>query len=308
MKGVGRGGQLRVLAVYGQGVLGQVVGPDGEEVHLGRVLLGEEGGGRNLDHDAQRDAGRIERGANLLADGAETAYLLQGSDHGEHHGQSVPLPGGAVEGADLRVEELRPAEQQTHAAHAEERVLLVGKVQVRDALVPADVEGPDDEGSAAEGTQHGAVDLVLLVLGRGRVPLQEEELRAHQSDALAAHVDGLRDLGRPVDVCGDRDDAAVGGPSRLHAGGPFRLLPLLEGAHSLLGGRQVLLGGVQPDPAGVPVDDGRRGGFFQEIASQGDDSGEPEGTRDDRGVRRRPAQGRDEPCDPLPVQPGGVRW
>ena len=44
---------LLVGAVHGQGVLGQVVGADGEEVHdLSREVLGDQGRGWNLDHGA----------------------------------------------------------------------------------------------------------------------------------------------------------------------------------------------------------------------------------------------------------------
>ena len=40
--------------VHGQGVLDQVVGSDGEEIHLLRQVIGHQGGGGYLDHDADR--------------------------------------------------------------------------------------------------------------------------------------------------------------------------------------------------------------------------------------------------------------
>ena len=73
VQAVGLGRQLGVLPVDRQHVLRQVVGADGEEIHMPRQRVGLHRGGRHLDHDADRDFGRAELGADALAGGAQRA-------------------------------------------------------------------------------------------------------------------------------------------------------------------------------------------------------------------------------------------
>src|SRR6266403_993603 len=63
---------------------------------------------------------------------------------------------------------------------AEERVLLLRQRDVGHDLVAADVERAEDERPAVERVDHRGVGLVLLVLAGSRVPVEEQELGAHE--------------------------------------------------------------------------------------------------------------------------------
>ena len=72
---------------------------------------------------------------------------------------------------------------QTCAAHTEKRVLLRSDAQVGRWLVPADIECSDHHGFGEAGACKG-VEVELLVLSRGIRPVEKQEFRAKQTDAI----------------------------------------------------------------------------------------------------------------------------
>ena len=226
-----------------------------------------------------RDLGMVDGGFEILDAG----------DHGEHHRQRAEL-GRPVDRPQLCLEQLGPLEAQADPADAEERVVLDGDVQVRSVLVPADVQRAHDQREAVELADHRRHRLVLLVLARRLVPAEEQELGAHQPDALGTRLDGGGRLARAIDVGDDLDAVAVGGDRRFVARAvlvrPDDLEVLL---HPL---RRFEVGVVEVDPqrpAGA-VEHGDCSGWLSQRRRAGADDGrDPKGAGDDRRVRRRPA-------------------
>ena len=86
MQGIRGDGEFRVLTVYGQGVLGEIVGSDRQKVHLLREFVRKKGGGWNLDHDSERYSRRIQGCADLLDRAAGSGFR-----HGRRHGRGRGL-------------------------------------------------------------------------------------------------------------------------------------------------------------------------------------------------------------------------
>src|SRR6185369_11134979 len=103
----------------------------------------------------------------------------------------------------LRIEQIGPAQQEPCAAHAEERVLLSRKVEMRHLLVAADVQSAYDQRPPVQGIYHLTVDRELLVLARAVATLEEQELGPHQAYAFAALRDREGRLVGPVDIGSD---------------------------------------------------------------------------------------------------------
>ena len=117
--------------------------------------------------------------------------------------RSVAERAGPEDGAELRPEHVRPVQAQPDGAQAERRVLLRGELDGRGQLVPAEVQGPDDGGAGMHLRGDRAVDGKVLFLVGQVGPVQVEELRAVQSDALRAVVPDRRQLLGELDVGGD---------------------------------------------------------------------------------------------------------
>ena len=102
-------GERRVAAVGGEGVLGEVVRADAEEVGLLGKRAGAERGGGNLDHDAGRDGPFVDDapffqlivGPRERFPGAEKIGRV--GDHREHDAEIAAVR-GAEDGAQLDAE------------------------------------------------------------------------------------------------------------------------------------------------------------------------------------------------------------
>ena len=100
-----------------------------------------------------------------------------------------PADGGAQDGGELRLQQLRLAQQQPDAAQAERRIGVgdvrhdAGAGQRLDVLLAAPVEHPDRHRIAAHRLDDAAIGLGLGVLVRHRLAVHEQELGAQQADA-----------------------------------------------------------------------------------------------------------------------------
>jgi hypothetical protein len=233
VQAIGLAGQLGMPTVHRQGVLGQVVGADREEVAFRRQDVGLDGGRRHFHHDADLDAGSgagLAGGSGLFfrQDALGGAQFLQRRDHREHDVQ-VGQGSRAQDGAKLGAEHRRLVEADPDAAQAEEGVFLFRERQVGQRLVAADIQGADDQRTAAaEHFGDGAVGSGLLVLAGSLIALVEQELGAQQSYALATGGDGRQGVVGVADIGDDFDPVAVAGLGRLHRGRQF--LPAALGA------------------------------------------------------------------------------
>ena len=117
--------------------------------------------------------------------------------------RASPCSAGAQERAELHLEQLRLVEAHADRAPAEERIRLVRESAGRQ-LVAADVERPNHDRLAAERFDHPAIRAVLLFLVRHCRAADDEELRAHESNAFGAARRGET----PIPPAGRRSRAA----------------------------------------------------------------------------------------------------
>ena len=135
MMGIIELAQIVGLTVASQGVLGQVVGAHGEEVHQLCQLRRHQHGGGGLDHDTQLSVGVVGntfRGQLLHHALAGTLALLNLPDrgnHGEHNGD-LAIDGSPVQGAKLGAEHLGAVQADTDGANAQSGVLLLLHIEV----------------------------------------------------------------------------------------------------------------------------------------------------------------------------------
>ena len=285
-----------MTAIHRQRVLGEVVGADREEVHLPGELVGQQRRRRDLDHDAGLDAGRAEPLPLLFEHGARRPPLVERRDHREHD-RDAAVAGRAEDRAQLRAQQLRTVQQHADAALAEKRVVLARKRQVRQRLVAADVERADDQRPPApERARDVAVDGQLLLLGRRRRPLKEQELRSQQADGLRTERDALLGVGQPADVRGHLDAVAV--ERRRRFVGPLLIGPALARllCLELMDAGDVAVDGFRRS---VPLVPSRITGVpFAQVERPRVDPGHQrnlERAREDRHVRRGAARRRAQP-------------
>ena len=202
--------QLCVLAVQSAGVLGQVVGADGEEVALLRQLVRDEDGGRRLDHGAhfhllvELFALCTQLGAALVQHGLGVLQLPQAGDHGEHDAH-VAVSGSPQQSPELGLEKVLPGQADADGTVAQGRVVLVVQLHVIHGLVRADVAGADDHLAGRKALQHLLIGLELVVLRREVLAVEVDELGAEQTHAAgvvllhSTHVAHAADVGKHVD-------------------------------------------------------------------------------------------------------------
>ncbi len=185
--------------------------------------VGGHGGGRRLDHDAQRDVALEGHAAGdefLLRLGEQRArppHLGHRDDQREHDAQ-VAVHAGAQQRAQLGAEDRRLVQAHADGPPPEERIRLRGK-SAHGQLVAADVERANDHRHAGERFDHAPVAAVLLLLvGHGGAP-HDQELRPHEPHALGPAVARRVRLFGQVDV-GVQDDGHAVETHALERGQP----------------------------------------------------------------------------------------
>ena len=201
VEGVVQLGQTGVGAVHGQGVLHEVVGPDGEEVAVTGELGGVQCGGRGLDHDPQLVSA-------VEGDPVVLQALLLGLEHGpnldhflhvvdqRHHDADVAVVRGSQNGSKLGAEELGLVEAHADGAPSQEGVLLLWHVQEHGELVTPEVEGADIHRAIRERFRDLPIGFVLLLFAGHGVAPDHQELGAEEPDSLGPVVPRLGGLHR----------------------------------------------------------------------------------------------------------------
>ena len=115
------------------------------------------------------------------------------------------------DGAKLGEEEARLGEAETHGAQAQRGIRRHSckAIEARCLLVRAQVERADRHRLAPHPFGDAAVRFELFVLRRQALPVQEQELRAEETDAARAVLERLREVARQLDVCLQLDLDAV---------------------------------------------------------------------------------------------------
>ncbi|PHX38694.1 hypothetical protein AO284_23300 [Pseudomonas sp. NZIPFR-PS2] len=82
VQGIDPSGEAGVVAVHGQGVLGQVIGADGQEVRMLGQVFGHQRSGGHFDHHPQFGAlGQLQLHAQLIQALADLQQLIHFADH-----------------------------------------------------------------------------------------------------------------------------------------------------------------------------------------------------------------------------------
>ncbi len=253
---------------------------------------------------------RAQLGGRLVQQRARLCHLLTGGDHREHD-VDLAVQRRSQDRPQLRLEELRHGQRDANGTPAQERIGLGRQLQVGRWLVAADVQRADHHRPAGHRFGHGSVDLILLLLGGRRETILEEKLGAQQADPFRARQQRAFGLGGGGQV-GDHFDAVTVSGARLR----------LRGGVSVPAGRPdsparcarnaatVVVVGIDDDRAGRAVNGQLHPGreMRQSFYADAYDRGDAHAARQNRTVRRRPAQRGAEPDDLVAIQRGGLRW
>ena len=214
-------GELRVGAVGGEEVLGQVVGADAHEVDDTAQLIGDQDRRGDLHHDADARLRRVRHLRPRLLD--ERTNALRVGDVGDHrrHDRNGAAHGsrGEKDRAELRREQGRVLVREPDGTHAEERVRLVRDRNVGQRLVAADVGQAHDDRCVPRRAEHLLVGRGLLLDRRRRSTPREGELGPEEADALGTGGERRLGLGRLGDVRGADDTMPVGRGERARGEG-----------------------------------------------------------------------------------------
>ena len=197
--------KLRVLTVAGEGVLGQVVGADAEEIHHRREPVAYDSCRGSLDHYA--DLGILAElyavipklVLDLLAHSYALLHLGNAGYHREHYSQ-ISECRGSVKGTELSAEDLGPGQADPYRAEAQRGIVLFFEVEIIYLLVGTDVEGADDDLFARHALEHLAVGGELLLLRRVILALEIKELTAEQTYAARIVSEHRADPADAADV------------------------------------------------------------------------------------------------------------
>ncbi len=312
MAGVEEVADVGVHPVGGQGVLGQVVGADGEEVHLLGQHVGHDGGGGGLDHDAVLHvlavghALLVQLLAHLGQDGFNLQHLLQVGDHGEHDVQ-LAVYRRAQQRPQLGAEDIRLLEADADGPVAHGGVLLPLDAEVGGLLVAAQIQGTHHHRPGSQPGQHLLIDLKLSLLGGEIGAVQVDELAAEQPNAAAPPGNHRVDVPQTADV---------GAHQNLVAALGHRLAVLIRLQRGLVGQKRLPAPGeVRPGGlvgmgehlAGGAVDGHKAGlGQLGVVVPHAHDAGDAQGTGQDDGVGGGRAQLGDKARHPVFIQPDGL--
>ena len=314
MQGIGQIGDAGIAALRRQGVLRQIVGADAEEIHRRRQPVGHDGRGGDLHHDANLQIGRRRRPQRgqftlyLVQPAAHHRHLVIGRDHREHDAQT-PARAGAQQGAQLRLDQVRPFGIEADGPRPQEGVVLMPQVDVGQFLVSAHIERARDQRPRPQRLEDGAVDFFLLRLRWRDVTVQIQELRAQQAHAFRAGLDGPPRIGHAANVRRHFDLNAIRRDGRFATGRFGPLARLKPGAPPCLPGRRHGRGRVDQHRAAVAIHhQARVGGQSQEPRAQSNHRGNTQRARQDGAVRRGAAPCGDQAQHFCPIQVGGVAW
>ena len=258
--------QLGVLPVNGQGVLGQIIGAQGEELHLLGQFVRHHHGGGSFHHDANLhvsigDAPLLELRLALLQNLLGVPDLPDGNDHREHNGHGSK-GAGPENGPKLRLENFLSGQADADGPVAQSGIFLFIQFEVVRLFVRADVQGADDNLLSGHGLHNPLVQHELLVLAGVVLGVQVDELAAEKADTLGvvlehqSHVPGVSNVSVDLDFSAIQGDVGLF-LQTLEQGllfevvGPF----LLHGGKELLGGVNVhtVVIAVQHRQFAVPV-------------------------------------------------------
>ena len=216
MVGIVEFAQIVALAVAGQGILGQVIGADGEKVHFLCQCVCHKNRGRCLKHNADfrvliiGNAFFVQLCHHLLAGPLAFFYLPDGGDHGEHD-CDFAKGGGTVQRPELGLEDLRAIQADADGTDTKGRIFFLFHIEIVHLLVSADIQGADDNPLHVHRRGNGLIGLELFFLGGIVRSCQIQKFTAEQADSLTVIGKNRRHIIRRTDVAVDIDFPAIQG-------------------------------------------------------------------------------------------------
>ena len=318
MQAIGLRRERRMATIDRQGVLGQVIGAHREEVDFRRDAGSSQRRRGDLDHHADLHVahrrlamfgrvGGVQFGADTIDDGTRATQFGQVLDHREHQANR-PRPGGRQQRPHLGLEHFRARQGEANAAQAEEGVVLTRQRPVRQRLVAADIQRACHQRPPLERIQR------LTVLGglggevrRLRVR-HEHEFGTQQADTLGTALDGVAGMGGVAQIGDHLDMMAIQGRGGCHARLPGGGLTLLMPGDRLFGTRAATGRGHHADAASFTIDDQLAAiGDRQHARASPDHRRNAQRARQNRAVRGRPAQRRDQAPHASGIQARHIR-
>ena len=205
--------QFRVLTVKSEGVLGQVVGSDTEEINHLSKLVADDRCCRSLDHDSLfrkfvLDLLLFELCFYFCYDLIDLLYFLCGSDHRIHDGK-ISINSGTKKCTELCLKDIRLCQADTDRTISQSRVILVSEVEVIYLFVSTDIKGTDDNFLAGHHLYCLFVSLELLFLCREVISSKVKEFASEKTDSAGIILKNITDVTNTSDVRVDVDLVSI---------------------------------------------------------------------------------------------------
>ena len=181
---------LSIPAVHRDGVLGQVIGADAEEVCLLRHQVGGQSSSRCFNHHAQCNLRVVLQAfaaqllLTFLQQTAGCADFLHAGDQRQHNLDVFLLRSRTQQRTQLGLKKRLFAQTVTDGAPTQKRVLLAAHLQIGDLLVSTDIQRADDDLLALHQMGNTAVRFQLFLLIRHSRTVHEQKLGAEQPDSF----------------------------------------------------------------------------------------------------------------------------
>ena len=197
--------QFWILAVYGQRILGQIIGSDAEKIHLFGKKVANHHRRRCLNHNSQfhRSVGNsmlLQFTLYLFYNFLNPMHFLHRNHHRKHDGNRAVMA-GPVNGPKLRLKHLRLLQTDTDCTVSHSRIFLFAKVKIVRFLVGTDIQCPDNHLSSRHVFCHCFIGLELFLFCGKCVLPQIQKLTAEKSDATGiigkhvGHISHASDIG-----------------------------------------------------------------------------------------------------------------
>ena len=189
MQAVIHAGNPGVVAIDGEDILSQVIGPYRDKIHAAGKIRQHKDHRRHFQHYAKTRARNSV--ANHLFDftaGAidQTARLIHLIKTGHHRQQNTQVAGGGIgtqHGAHLDEKYFRLIESNADAAPAEARVLFANR-HIRQLFIGADIQRTQGHGLFIKHLQHALILGDLLLFRRETALQHKRDFGPVQADAV----------------------------------------------------------------------------------------------------------------------------
>ena len=207
--------QLCILTIDSQGILGQVIGPNAEKIHLFSQFPANHDGCRRLNHYALfkvsiGDIFFVKLCLDLLYNVLDSLYFIYGNDHRIHDSQ-IAVSTGTKKRSQLRLKDLRTVQTDSDSPVSHGWIVFLIKPEILYLFVGSNIQSPDDHLSSAHHLQCRFVGLKLLFFSWIILLFQIEELTPEKANPPGVIGQHLRNISHASDIGKQPDLLAVSG-------------------------------------------------------------------------------------------------